>query len=215
MLVGLCLFAPLAGCGGASDAESDSTSPGRSGPEASQLHRASGDRSGSLSEERRESGAEAAGSGPGSIKPSEKEAKAFKAPPGADNSIQTFGRKAQESQAGEVVAAMRAFMRALAAADHPSICRRLTREAAEEVRRIPAGMPSCAAALRRLMAPRRSVEGEILRAAKGVVYQVRIEGDMAYVLFTPVRGKASFFLMKRQGGEWKSAGVSSGSPLNT
>jgi hypothetical protein len=65
------------------------------------------------------------------------------------------------------------------------------------------------------MAPRQSVEEEVTRAARGVIYQVRVDGETAFILFTPRgSGDPSFFVMKYEDRYWKATGVSPGSRLN-
>lgn len=147
--------------------------------------------------------------------PSSEEVEAFRPPPGGDDSIQTFGKEAGGEEAEQVVAAMRSFLRSLAAADYSEICSRLTRQTIEEVKRInPNQTAACPAVLRKAMAPRKAVTREIRSAERSVVYQVRVEGDLAFVLFTPRGGEPSVFVMQREGGTWKSTGVAPGRPVN-
>ncbi len=50
---------------------------------------------------------------------------------------------------------------------------------------------------------------EAQKAAEGTVYQVRVEGENAFVMFTPVGGTASYFVMKHDPDGWKSTSLSS------
>jgi hypothetical protein len=151
-------------------------------------------------------------------RPSVREVEAFQPVPGRDNSVKTFGREMEGRVAEEVVTAMRSFLEAVAVADHRRICAGLSQEAIEEVEGLVSGRPGpgkCSAGLSAIMAPRQNVEGEVRSAAEGVIYQVRVEDETAFILFTPRRrGVPSFFVMRREDGDWKATGVSAGSPIN-
>jgi hypothetical protein len=152
------------------------------------------------------------------VRPSKREVEAFQPVPGRDNSVKTFGREMEGRVAEEVVTAMRSFLEAVAVADHRRICAGLSQEAIEEVEGLVSGRPGpgkCSAGLSAIMAPRQNVEGEVRSAAEGVIYQVRVEDETAFILFTPRRrGVPSFFVMRREDGDWKATGVSAGSPIN-
>jgi hypothetical protein len=158
------------------------------------------------------------GTHPGPSQPSKKEVEAFAPVVGGDNSVQTFGTPVEGGPAREVALAMRSFLRSVAVANYVSICSGLTGEAVEQAKMLAssAGLrASCPLSLKHVMAPRRSVEREILRAANGVIYEVRVEGDTAFVLFTPKGGAASYFVMKRESGSWQATGVSPGAPISS
>ena len=54
---------------------------------------------------------------------------------------------------------------------------------------------------------------EAQKAAEGTVYQVRVEGENAFILFTPLGGTASYFVMKHDPDGWKSTSLSSRDPV--
>src|SRR5262249_2307413 len=75
-----------------------------------------------------ESGGGAAGGshGPGLAEKAKPDTKGFKAPPGGDNSIQTYGEEAESTEEEEITTAMASFLRALANRDYPAICEGLS-----------------------------------------------------------------------------------------
>lgn len=147
--------------------------------------------------------------------PTKKEVKAFQAPPGGDNSIQTYGTEPSESEEEEVVSTMRSFFRALASLDYGAICDGITasnRNAFQQLLKAKGESGDCTTILKGLLLKQSADEAR--SAANGVVYQVRIENGNAFVLFTPEGGTASYFVMKKEGDSWKSTGINAGSPLN-
>jgi hypothetical protein len=147
--------------------------------------------------------------------PTKKEVEGYKAPPGGDNSIQTFGSEAPESEEEEIVTSMRSFLRALASLDYQAICDGITssnREAFVKLLQAEKKAGTCESVLQGLL--QRGSAEEAQKAANGVVYQVRVEGENAFVLFTPEDGVASYFVMKKEGGTWKATGVNAGAPFN-
>jgi hypothetical protein len=148
--------------------------------------------------------------------PTQKEVEAFRAPPGGDNSIQTFGDVVEGDEEEEIVSTMRAFFRAIANLDYPAICDGLTaanREAFQQYLKLKKEKGSCETVLEKLLQP--GVKSEALKAASGVVFQVRVEDGNAFVLFTPEDGRASYFVMKQEeDGSWKATGLSTGTPFD-
>jgi hypothetical protein len=141
------------------------------------------------------------------------EANAYQAPPGADDSVQTFGSSVSKDKAAAATSAMRSFLQAVAAVDYRKVCAGLSREAVKQTEEISGEVGNCPAVLAKVMAPQNSIEAEVLAAARGDVYQVRIEEGTAFILFTPRGGKPSFFVMKREGGDWKATGIAPGQEL--
>lgn len=153
------------------------------------------------------------GSGSGGSTNSPALAKEFEAPKGGDDSIQTFGEVAEREEDEEIVASMRAFFNAMANKEYAEICSSLSeanREQLESLLKRKDGQGDCAAALKKLLA---RLGPEAKQAARGTVYQVRVEGDTAFVLFVPAGGVASYFVMKREDGGWKSINLTTGTPL--
>jgi hypothetical protein len=153
--------------------------------------------------------------GPGLAEKAKPDTKGFKAPPGGDNSIQTFGEEAESSEEEEITTAMASFLRALANRNYPAICEGLSeanRGQLEQLAKLKKEIGSdCPSILKSLLVGPTS---EAQKAAEGTVYQVRVEGENAFVMFTPVGGTASYFVMKHDPDGWKSTTLSSGVPFN-
>ena len=172
-----------------------------------------GAESGSGSEEG--SGSGGGHSGPGLAEKAKPDTKGFKAPPGGDNSIQTFGGEAESSEEKEITTAMASFLRAMAARDYNAICDGLSEAnigQLEQLMKLKKEVGTdCPSVLKSLLV---GPTDEAQKAAEGTVYQVRVEGENAFVMFTPVGGTASYFVMKHDPDGWKSTSLSSGTPFN-
>jgi len=144
------------------------------------------------------------------------EPRAFVAPKGGDDSIQTYGEAVEGAEGEEIIAAMRSFFTALATLDYPGVCAGLTEANRESLQMFlkakgnPGG--SCEDVLEKLLLVQAAPEAR--RAANGSVLEARTEDDTAFVLFTPEGGEPSYFVMKEEGGAWRSTGLSTGTPFN-
>ena len=159
--------------------------------------------------------AQKAPTGPGLAEKAKPDTKGFKAPPGGDNSIQTFGGEAESSEEKEITTAMASFLRAMAARDYNAICDGLSDAnigQLEQLMKLKKEVGTdCPTVLKSLLV---GPTDEAQKAAEGTVYQVRVEGENAFVMFTPVGGTASYFVMKHDPDGWKSTSLSSGTPFN-
>jgi hypothetical protein len=219
----LCALIALAGCG--DDGDSDSSAKTEAGQGAKQkktdlttLKQKQG--SGTTEERSTDGGTgqakkiEDAGGAktPPGAKPADP--KEFKVPAGGDDSIQTYGTAAKESEEEDIIAAMRSFFVGIAEADYSAICAGLTKATREQLQSFLKAKKQeggCAAVLESLLV--RQAAPEARKAAEGAVYQVRVEDETAFVLITPAGGKASYFVMKREGDEWRATELSTGTPL--
>jgi hypothetical protein len=108
---------------------------------------------------------------------------------------------------------MASFLRALAARNYPAICEGLSesnRKQLEQLAKLKKEIGTdCPSILKALLVGPTS---EAKKAAEGTVYQV--EGENAFVMFTPLGGTASYFVMKHDPDGWKSTTLSSGVPFN-
>jgi hypothetical protein len=217
-----CLLLAGAGCGGSGDSSTSTDSEtagsaaagkdkGSSGGATDTTANEDGSGSGSGSGAQGKDEHESSGSGgSGGVDPAE-----FKAPKGGDDSIQTFGTEAEGDEKDAVVSAMRSFLRALAASDYAKVCAGLTasnREQLQAFLKAKKETGNCTTVLSKVLV---GGANEAKKAANGAIYQVRVEDENAFVLFTPEGGKASYFVMKREGDEWKSTSIGSGAPINT
>jgi hypothetical protein len=157
----------------------------------------------------------AAANGPGLAEKAKSDVKGFKVPPGGDNSIQTYGEEAESSEEEEITTAMAAFLRAMANRDYPAICEGLSeanRGQLEQLAKLKKELgQDCPSILKAVLVGPTS---EAQKAAEGTVYQVRVEGENAFVMFTPRGGTASYFVMKHDPDGWKSTSLSPGVPFN-
>ena len=230
-LLGILAFAVF-GCGGGSDTTSSSTDGGsgstttttgqgsstdtadkEGGSESKGSKEDTNGKGGSGSQEG--SGSAGGPTGPGLAEKAKPDTKGFKAPPGGDNSIQTFGGEAESSEEKEITTAMASFLRAMAARDYNAICEGLSEANIGQLEQLmklkkEAGT-DCPSVLKSLLV---GPTDEAQKAAEGTVYQVRVEGENAFVMFTPVGGTASYFVMKHDPDGWKSTSLSSGTPFN-
>jgi hypothetical protein len=224
LLACLALAAVAAGCGDSGDS---STTEGGSTATTTETSPAAGDNENGASNP--QSGKAAAGGGGSknsgeqdsagkpvgeSFSSEEPDPAQFKAPKGGDDSIQTYGSEAEGDEREAVLTAMHAFLTALAEEDYKGVCDGITsanRQSLDAFLKANNEQGSCEAILPRILAGGTS---EATKAANGAIYQVRLEGENAFVLFKPEGGTASYFVMKKEDGEWKSTSISAGTPFN-
>jgi hypothetical protein len=217
-----CLAFAFAGCGSDDDdsGANDQTTAAAGGAQTT------GDAtSGGGSNDGKDEGGEAQGAGPagsgsgggnddsGPFNP-EQLAKEFEAPPGGDDSIQTFGEEAEGDEKEEVVSAMRSFFRAMASGDPERVCAALSKGNVEQFELFLKAQKEegdCTTVLAKFLGRQK---GEAERAVNGQVYQVRVEDENAFVMFIPEGGTASYFVMKREDDGWKSTTVSTGTSFD-
>jgi hypothetical protein len=216
-----CLALAIGGCGGSGDSTTDTSGGtetsgsataqqgGGSGSGATKPGADNGSQSGGGSSQTAADNGSGGGGGNARIDPAE-----FKAPKGGDNSIQTFGEEVEGDEKDAVVSAMRSFLHALAASEYQKVCDGLTSANIKQLElylKLKKEQGDCPAVLSKILI---GGTDEARRAANGAIYQVRIEGENAFVLFTPEGGTASYFVMKNEDGAWKSTTVSTGTPFD-
>jgi hypothetical protein len=226
LLTALALLGALAiaqGCGGGSDSTETSagsqaastTAEGPSAGGADQGSSAAKKDEGGGEPSQGEGEATPAPAGPGLTEEAKSDVKGFRVPAGGDDSIQTFGEEAESTEEDEIIAAMAAFMRAMADRDYEAICAGLSeanRGQIEQLSKLKKELPSdCPSVLKALLI---GPTKEARQAAEGTVYQVRVEGENAFILFTPLGGTASYFVMKHDPDGWKSTSLSTGTPFD-
>jgi hypothetical protein len=132
-----------------------------------------------------------------------------------DHSIQEYGSEAEGSESEAVLLSMHSFLTALAGSDYAKVCSGLLASNREQLAQFTKSSPgapkSCPAVLGVVLSPAAAAEAK--RAAAGTVSKVRIGEGTAFVLFRPKGGKLSYFVMKEEGGAWKSTSLTAGSPL--
>jgi hypothetical protein len=224
-LLGIAAIAQGCGGGSSSSTETSASAGQTSGAEtttAAAPEKSAGQGTGAKGEGKGEGGEGKGGSsggggphGPGLSEKAKPDTKGFKVPPGGDNSIQTYGDEAESTEEEEITTAMASFLRAMAARNYPAICEGLSesnRGQIEQLAKIKKELgTSCPEILKAILV---GPTDEAKKAAEGTVYQVRVEGENAFVMFTPVGGTASYFVMKHDPDGWKSTSLSPGVPFN-
>jgi hypothetical protein len=126
-----------------------------------------------------------------------------------DNSIQTYGTSAEGAQKAATATAMRSFILAIADRDYAKVCAGL----AQQIRSgLAQSDKPCPELLKKLLI---IPPAEARRAANGTVTNVRVGGGNAFVLFRPVGADhINFFVLTVENGEWKSLGLTIGSPVD-
>jgi hypothetical protein len=126
-----------------------------------------------------------------------------------DNSIETYGTEVGGAEKAAAVAAMRSFVQAVAARDYAAICSGLAAK-------IRAGLAQSGKPCPVLLESLLTIDpSEARQAANGTVTHVRVGGGNAFVLFHPAGGSSlNYFVMRQEGGKWKSLGLTIGTPLN-
>jgi hypothetical protein len=209
-----CLAFFAVACGGGDSSDTTNSIADTPEPKATQGVETTKSKPESKSQKDRQgSGSSQGGSEPSGSK---SEAAEFKAPPGGDDSIQTYGSTLEGDEKEAIVTAMRSFFRALAATDYPTICAGLTNANREQLKlflkQLKKQQGGCEDVLAKLQISRAAPEAQ--KAARGAIYQVRVEDDTAFVLFTPAGGSASYFVMQKEDGDWKSTSLASGVPFD-
>lgn len=103
----------------------------------------------------------------------------------------------------------------MASSDYAKLCNGLLRSNREQLQvflKAKHQHGGCPTVLKTLIPPSETAVAR--KAAKGAITGVRIKGDTAFVLFRPSGGPASYFVMKRENGEWKAISLAPGAPLN-
>lgn len=200
-----CLGLALGGCGSSSSSSTStgSTTPAATSPSTAEATSPQGEGSGQGSE---------AGS-TNSTAPSTSSGSTTES--GGDNSIQTYGSEAAGAEKAELSTAALSFFKALAGPDYAKICAGIASSNRQELQaflKAKHQQGGCPTILKTLIPP--SAAPEARKAANATVTGVRIKGDTAFVLFRPAGGPPSYFVMKRENGEWKAISLAPGTPLN-
>lgn len=136
---------------------------------------------------------------------------------GGDNSVQEFGSEAGAAEFEGATAALHNFLDARAAGRWAAACSYLAEEivaSLEELASKGKGIEAtgCAAILAKLTNP--AAKGALRREARRAdAGSVRVEGDRSFVIYRAGDETILAMPMKRDGGEWKVAGLAP-APLN-
>jgi hypothetical protein len=216
-LAAVALVAIAAGCGGGSSTTTSSSTEASAPPPTSTEQQSSGAKPSGQANPKARSGepkqeGQSAGA-PAETAKLKKQISKEEEEPG-DHSIQEYGSEASGEQEKAVLSAMRTFIADLATSDYNGVCAGLAksnREQLEKYVKATGGSNGCAGVLKKLL-----VAGAANEAKKNVnatIGRVRVGEGSAFVLFRPLGGKLSYFVLKEEDGEWKSVSLAPGTPL--
>jgi hypothetical protein len=129
-------------------------------------------------------------------------------------SLQTFGSSAEGKPEAEVLTAFRGYLKDVATRNFAGVCHTLTDANLQQLKEYMAKAgkeKSCPVLLAELLASQAQPARE---AAAGEIGQVRLKGTDAIVLFTPRGGKPSWFTMTKEAGRWRVISLTAGTPFD-
>jgi hypothetical protein len=131
-------------------------------------------------------------------------------PKGADDSVQTFGREADDAESAEATQAVRGFFGGRADGEWAAACYYVSAETTATLTGLVKDGAGCVSALRELsrQAPRKALKQE----ARVKVGSVRIKGDQGFVIYKGMGGEWFAVPLNKEGGAWK-LGALAGYPL--
>jgi hypothetical protein len=219
LLAAIALVALAAGCGGGSSSTSSSSTEASAPPSTTTEQHSPSSAPPAQGAAKTGGGgskpaAPSAASSPAETAKLKKQLSKEEEEPG-DHSIQEYGSEANGEQEKAVLSAMRSFIADLATANYNGVCAGLTksnREQLEKYVKVTGGSAAgCPAVLKKLL-----VAGAAKEAKKNVnatIGRVRVGEGSAFVLFRPLGGKLSYFVLKEEDGAWKSVSLAPGTPL--
>lgn len=136
---------------------------------------------------------------------------------GGDNSVQEFGKEADEADFEAAAVALHNFLDARAEGNWAAACEYMSKGVVESFEKLAAQAKqiddaSCAGILEKLTNPaaKQSMKAE---ATKADVGSLRVEGDRSFVIYTGIDGTVLAMPMANEDGDWKVASLA-GTPLS-
>ncbi|HKI67126.1 MAG TPA: hypothetical protein VJ989_07640 [Solirubrobacterales bacterium] len=136
---------------------------------------------------------------------------------GGDNSVQEFGKEAEQQELDVAAVALHNFLDARAEGNWAAACDYMSKSIVESFEKLAAQAKqlketSCAGILEKLTNPaaRSAMKQE---AEKANVGSLRVEGDRSFVIYKGVKGTILAMPMANEDGDWKVASLA-GTPLN-
>jgi hypothetical protein len=207
LLIGGALAATLAACGSSSGTTPQgTTSPETTGAQASGAPGGEATTSANATGQAPSKSEEKAASN--SFKPNPNES------PGGIRSILEYGSAASAAEKAALGATAHSFFSAMARRDYAGVCALLSesnKKALEAFNKAKHESKSCPDLLAKLI-PHALPEAKA--AAAGTIHSVRVKGETAFVLFRPKGGQPSYFVLKREGNNWRAISLAPGTPLN-
>jgi hypothetical protein len=125
---------------------------------------------------------------------------------GGEEDVEEFGAEAEGPGKAAVLAAERSYLTALAAKSYDSACKGISRSVTASLAKlVQGGGVGCAAILPNVLAPttamvaRQQLDGRLVR--------VRVEGDLAFVIFKAPGARLWVMPMRRERGHWKATAL--------
>ena len=136
---------------------------------------------------------------------------------GGDNSVQEFGKEAEQQELDVAAVALHNFLDARAEGNWAAACDYMSKSIVESFEKLAAQAKqlketSCAGILEKLTNPaaKSAMKQE---AEKANVGSLRVEGDRSFVIYKGVKGTVLAMPMANEDGDWKVASLA-GTPLN-
>lgn len=136
---------------------------------------------------------------------------------GGDNSVQEFGKEADQQELNNAAAALHNFLDARAEGNWAAACDYMSKSVVESFEKLAAQAKqlkstSCAGILEKLTNPaaKSAMKQEAEQADVG---SLRVEGDRSFVIYKGPKGAVLAMPMADEGGDWKVASLA-GTPLN-
>ena len=136
---------------------------------------------------------------------------------GGDNSVQEFGKEADQQEFNDAAVVLHNFLDARAEANWAAACDYMSKSVVESFEKLAAQAKqlkdtSCAGILEKLTNP--AAKSAMKREAeKANVGSLRVEGDRSFVIYKGVNGTVLAMPMANESGDWKVASLA-GTPLN-
>jgi hypothetical protein len=218
VLTAIALVAVAAGCGGGSSSTSSSSTEASAPPPTTTEQHPSGSKPSAQGAAKAGTGAPKQAGGTSADTPEEtaklkQQISKEETEPG-DHSIQEYGSEASGEQEKAVLSAMRTFIADLATSNYNGVCAGLAksnREQLEQYVKATEGSSGCAGVLKKLLVA--GAANEAKKSVNATIGRVRVGEGSAFVLFRPLGGKLSYFVLKEEDGEWKSVSLAAGTPL--
>ena len=136
---------------------------------------------------------------------------------GGDNSVQEFGKEADQQEFNAAAVALHDFLDARAEGNWAAACDYMSKSVVESFEKLAAQAKqlkdtSCAGILEKLTNPaaKSAMKQEAEQADVG---SLRVEGDRSFVIYRGPKGTVLAMPMADEGGDWKVASLA-GTPLN-
>jgi len=126
---------------------------------------------------------------------------------GGEESIEGFGGEAAGTERASIEGAFTGYLGALAEGDFQTACSHLATRVQRSLEQLVPKGKGCTAILPKLLLG--SAAAIARQQAEGQIAKIRVEGDRGFVVFRAPGAKLYQMTMMREGGEWKTATLTS------